>query len=59
MHWKAVIPGTDCMTTGLQEVDKQFDLCAPGGLQAVETVSESLCSGGTTSAADEELSIKR
>ena len=47
------------MTTGLQEVEKQFDLCAPGGLQAVETVSESLCSGGTTSAADEELSIKR
>ena len=29
-------------TTGLQEVDKQLNLCAPGGLQDVEMASEPL-----------------
>ena len=31
-------------TSWLQEVDKQLNLCAPGGLQAIEMVSEPLCS---------------
>ena len=32
------------MTMWLQEVDKQFNLCTPQGLQAREIVSEPLCS---------------
>ena len=57
---KLVFQELECMTTGLQEVDKQFNLCAPGSLQALEMVSEPLCSKeGTSRDAAEELLIRR
>ena len=40
---KLVFQELGFVSTGLQEVDKQFNLGAPGGLQALETVSEPLC----------------
>ena len=57
---KAVIPGTgmhDHRTPGGPE---QFNLCAPAGLQAMEMVSETLCSReGTPCDAEKELLINR
>ena len=42
----------ECMTTGLQEVNKQFNMGTGVGLQAMEMVPEPLCSKEGT---DKEL----
>ena len=41
---KLLFQKLECLTRRLQEVDEQFNLCAPGGLQALKTVSEPLLS---------------
>lgn len=43
--------GLECMSgpVQLQEIHKQFDLCAPGELQLTKTLSELLCSRERTS----------
>ena len=41
--WKIVIPGTGIYNPPTW-LNKQFNLCAPGGLQARETVAEPFCS---------------
>ena len=45
IHVENLFQELECVTTWLLEVDKQFNLCAPGGLLGMEMVCELFCFG--------------